>query len=197
MLKFYIDIMKRSKKKLAICPSCLEEKHRTEIKTCISILEKIEKREFKHFKEFGYNVSDCFIDANFEWACDNCLQGNHLKKKKAILANPGVQNTPWTPHLAYSDSKIICSTCQNEYIFTKEEKKVWYESYQLPTTAFPYTCLACRRKNSENKILSEILKKEEKDITPNELNRVIEIYTSWEKIEKAKYYQSLLKRSEL
>lgn len=165
------------------------------MQTGIAILEKIEKKDYKYYKELKLDkyTYGSFIDSPFEWACDSCLEN-----KKAILAIPGLQETPWTPHLAYSDTQLNCNSCKIEFLFRKEEKKAWYESYQLPINAQPTSCLDCRRNTrkqiSENKIISEILKKSEIEIADNELEDVVEIYTSWDKMEKAKYYQSILNK---
>ncbi|MGV3696173.1 zinc-ribbon domain containing protein [Flavobacterium sp.] len=100
------------------------------------------------------------------------------------------------PHLAYADKLLDCHSCKKGFVFSKEEKKAWYESYTLPISAQPDNCLDCRRKiqkhNAENKLLSEILKKEEDAITDDELEQVVGIYTSWDKMEQSKYYLSLL-----
>ena len=187
--------MKRSKTKLAICPCCLIEKHRTEIQTCVSVLEKMERQAFKHYKELQLEkyTYGSFVDSSFEWACDSCLEN-----KKAILATLGLQEIPWTPHLAYFDTHLNCYSCKKEFVFKKEEKKAWYESYKLPINAQPNNCLDCRRKtrnqHAENKAISEILKKPEEEITDNQLQEVIEMYTSWDKMEKVKYYQSILNK---
>lgn len=187
--------MKRSKVKFAKCPCCSTERHRTEIKTCISILKKIERQEFKYYKELQLDqyAYASFIESDFEWACDNCLE-----TKKAILASPGSQETSWTPHLTYSDSKLFCYSCKKDFLFKKEEKKAWYESYKLPINAKPNNCLDCRQNirklKLENKILSEILKKTETEITNKELEKIIETYALWDKMDKAKYYQSILNK---
>lgn len=185
--------MKKPKTKFPQCPCCLTGKYRTEIQICLSKLEKIERKEFKHYKELQMDTYGSFVDANFEWACDNCLQ-----TKKGILANPGLQQTPWTPHLAYFDTKIKCHTCSTDFLFKKEEKKAWYESYNLPVHAQPDNCLECRRKirnlKSENKTVSEILKKSDNEITDDELKMVVDIYLSWDKMEKVKFYQAILNK---
>lgn len=187
--------MKRLKTKFAKCPCCLIEKDQTEMKTCVSILEKLERKEFKHYIELKldrYTYSS-FIEPNFGWACDNCLE-----TKKAVLASPRLQETTWTPHLAYSDTKLFCFSCKKDFLFKKEEKKVWYESYKLPTNAAPNNCLDCRRKisnqNLENKTLSEILKKEEFNISDKELEKVVELYSLRDKMDRAKYFQSILNK---
>lgn len=187
--------LKKSRIKLAKCPCCSIERHRTEIQISISILEKFEKKDFKQYKELQLeqHTYASFIDANFAWACDNCLE-----TKKAVLATPGLQETPWMPHIAYFDTQLDCYLCKREFLFKKEEKKVWYESYKLPINAQPNNCLDCRRstrkQNSENKNISQILKKSEIEITNLELEVVVRIYTSWDKMEKAKYYQSILNK---
>jgi hypothetical protein len=122
--------LKKSKNTLAKCQCCLTERHSSEMQVCLSILEKIERHSFKRYEELGldqYRYAS-FINSSFEWACDICL-----KNKKAIFAVPGLQETPWTPHLAYYDSLLHCYSCKKEFLFKKEEKKAWYESYKLPT----------------------------------------------------------------
>lgn len=187
--------MKRPKIKLAKCPCCLTDKHRTEIRTCISILEGILRKGLRNNRvpQLSENTYDYFVDADFEWACDNCLWD-----KKAILAIPELQETSWSKDLAHFDTQLHCFTCKREFLFKKEEKKAWYESYKLPLNAQPNNCLSCRRKlqkaSSENKAVSEILQKTESEITDTQLEEVISIYTAWGKIEKAKYYQSILNK---
>ena len=166
------------------------------MRTCISILQKLEKQEFnKYYKELKLDQYTyvSFINSSFEWACDNCLEN-----KKAILAIPGLQEMPFSRHLAYSDTQLHCHSCHTEFLFKKEEKQAWYEAYKLPINAQPNNCLNCRRntykQNAENKTLSKILKKPEIEITDLELKEVVEIYTSWDKMEKANYYQSVLNK---
>ena len=83
----------------------MTEKHRTEMTICLSILEKLDRKLYKHYKELNIDTYDSFIDCNFEWACDTCL-----KDKKAILANPELQTYAWNPNLAYHDKDLICQT---------------------------------------------------------------------------------------
>lgn len=152
-------------------------------------------QKFKFYKELQLDQQayGSFVDSNFEWACDRCLEN-----KKAILATPELQESPWSAHLAYCDTQLYCSSCKKEFLFRKEEKKVWYESYKLPINAQPSNCLDCRRNSqnlhAQNKTLSEILKKPEIEMTNDELYQVIGIYTLWNKVEKAKYYQSILSK---
>lgn len=184
---------KKNKNKLAQCPSCLNYNNKSDIRRCISILEKLESASLKQYKELGFESFTSFINSNFSWACDSCLQ-----EGKATLANPALQETPWTPHLAYFDSNLNCYKCQKEFVFSKEEKKIWYESYKLPLNAEPNNCLDCRRairlQKNQNKELSDILQKKENQLTTEELAIVIRIYEDWGKTEKVKFYQSLQKK---
>jgi hypothetical protein len=182
--------MAKEKKKYAICPSCRTEKHRTEMKTSLALLEKMEKTRFKHYKELGLDPYNSFIDSSFEWACDACLGSG-----KAILANPGLQNYCWDPHIAYFDATHVCRSCGIDFIFSKEEKRLWYEQLKFWIDAAPVNCPACRKElrqlKRENNTLSEILNKEEDDISSDELQSVIGIYKKWGKDNKVKYYESL------
>jgi len=185
--------MRKGKKRYAKCPSCITEKHRTEMETSLSILEKTERKEYKHYKELNIDTYKSFIDSNFEWACDDCF-----KLKKAIVATPGSQIYSGSPHLAYYDMKLICNKCGIDFLFSKEEKKLWYESLGFGLYSIPNNCLKCRKDlrqlKSENTTLSEILKKDESNLAIDELEKIIEIYSDWHKGDKAKYYESLLRK---
>jgi hypothetical protein len=188
--------MSKKKTKYPICPCCKAERHRTEIIICLSVFEKWEKQIYKHYRELGIDSYNSFIDSDFDWACDVCLNEN-----KAILANLNVQNIPSTgPHLAYFDTHDVCRTCGADFIFSKEEKVFWYEHLQFHLYSKPVNCLQCRRETKalkeETKILSDILKKDEKEITIDELKTVIEIYHKWDKVEKGKFYEAMKRKKE-
>ena len=88
----------------------------------MTILEQLQRTEYgKRYKELALDkyLYGSFVEADFEWACDRCLE-----TKKAILASPGLQETPWTPNLAYSDTLMHCNECKTEFTFKKEEKGV-------------------------------------------------------------------------
>ena len=157
------------------------------------MLETIERKLNKHYKELKLDAYNSFIKCDFEWACDSCLQD-----KKAILANPDQQTYAWNPNLAYFDKDLICRTCGTNFKFTKEEKQLWYEKLKFWIGSEPVNCQKCRRQirllKSENKILSDILKKDESKITIEELKTVAEIYQNWDKPEKAKFYESVIRK---
>ena len=185
--------LKWNKMKYAKCPACKTEKHKTEMKVAISDMEKLEKAEYKNYKKLKINTFDSFIESDFSWACDFCL-----KSKKAIKANPSLQNYSWNPNYAYYDTEKICRTCNDKFTFSKEEKKYWYEGLKFRLDSEPVNCFNCRKEvrkyKIENNFLSETLKKNEEEISINELEKVIEIYKDWQKEQRAKYYESLLNK---
>lgn len=185
--------MKKQKNKYVKCPCCGIERHKTEMKLCLSLFEKAERFELKHYKELKIDTYDNFIECDFEWACDACLN-----EKKAIPANPKQQVYAWNPNLAYADKNLTCRTCCGNFMFTKEEKLLWYEKLKFWIDSEPVNCLKCRRQlrllKSENKTLSEILKKDKSQLATEELKTVADIYRKWDKVDKVKYYEALLKK---
>lgn len=185
--------MKISKKKYAKCPSCKAEVDKTEMKTVISEMEKVDKIQYNYYKKLKVDTYYSFVDSNFDWACDICLND-----KKAIKANPILQNYAWNPHYAYYDSQCKCKNCNADFIFSKEEKKHWFESLKFWIYSVPIHCINCRMEirqlKLENKILSTILKKEESNISSEELDKVIKIYSKWKKEKRVKYYQAILRK---
>lgn len=185
--------MEKQKKKYAKCPCCLNEVHKTEMDICLNIQEKRDRKTYKNYKELNIDSYSAFIDCEFEWACDSCLMA-----KKAILTNPELQSYKWEPHLAYYDKQIDCNTCDESFVFTMKEKQVWYEQYKIRVDFEPVNCFKCRREirllKGENKILSDLLQKNENEISIDELKTISDIYRKWNKEEKAKFYQSIVKK---
>ena len=163
------------------------------MKEAIAQKDAEDRVHYKYYNELDINTYSSFMNSDFSWACDSCLD-----KKKAIKGHPNLQNYCWDPHFAYFDSNKICRKCNVEFVFGKEEKKFWYESLKFWHSSEPVNCVNCRKDirqyKTENKILSDILRKKEEDITLIELEKVVEIYMNWDLEEKAKYYQSMIKK---
>ncbi len=185
--------MAKQKKKFAKCPSCNTNKHKTEMEYAVSDMTKLEKKTYKYYKELKIDSYGTFIDSDFEWACDACLDS-----KKAIKANLSSQDSSSPQHFAYFDTSLTCRKCQAMFIFSKDEKKFWYEGLKFRTESIPVNCTNCRKEvrqlKLENKTLSDILKKEEKELSKEELNEIVNIYAKWQKTEREKYFRSLLKK---
>jgi hypothetical protein len=185
--------MKKNKKKYAICPCCLTPTHRTEMAVCISLLETWERKVYRQDNDLNLDAYNTFIDSSFEWACDACLRNG-----KAITASPALQKTGGDPNIAYYDASLICRNCGKDFRFTKEEKKLWYEKFKFWTECTAVNCLQCRRQirefKSDNKILSDILRKDHNGITKEELQTAADIYRKWGKPDKAKLYEAILRK---
>lgn len=185
---------RKSKIKYPVCPVCGEEKHRTHMAEAVKDKEALDRKQFQNLhKEWGIDSFASFLDGDFEWACDECL-----KKGRAIKANPYAQETSSSEHLAYHDSPFVCERCGKDSIFSKDEKKFWYEGLKFGLYSSPNKCTECRKAvrqlKRENKTLSDLLRKDEKKLSKSDLEQIIEIYSDWGKEERAMYYKSLLRK---
>ncbi len=185
--------MPRRKNKFPTCPSCHSPRYKTELEQVMNSMTAVDRKAYPNIKTSKEESYTSFIDANFDWACDPCLIG-----KRAILANPNSQTYCWNPHYAYFDTTIECHKCNNKFTFSKEEKKYWYENLKFWIESVPINCVDCRKATrklkKENKILSDIIMKEEAKLTIEELKNIIDIYATWGKTERSKYFNSVLKR---
>ncbi len=181
------------KVRFAKCLCCQNERHKTEVKQILSILDKRNSRLYPNLKGWNLDSYKELIDSYFYWACDYCLTNG-----SAVLSNMSDGQGTETPHLAYFDTSFLCKVCGIECVFTVSEKKAWYEQYQLPISSIPDKCLKCRKNQKllreQNKLLSDLIKKEVANLTEQEIEQVIAIYTKWEKNDKVGYYTSILKK---
>jgi len=163
--------MKEKKTRDIFCPSCKMSLHRSEFR----------------------QVNESLITTGVSqyYACDNCINS-----KKAILANPKVQQGAWFAHLAYFDENRTCQTCGDDYIFSKEEKKHWYEKLQFWVYAQSVNCKNCskeiRVERNLNTRLSNLLKNGEDELSTNQITEIISIYQVMKKPERVKYFKSKL-----
>lgn len=185
--------MSKSQRPFAQCPACRQPKHKTEIQTAIALLEKAEKQGYKHYSKLKVDAYSSFINSDFDWACDSCFA-----QKVIIEAKPSAQNYCWQPHLVYFDKTFVCQTCSIDFVFDTAEQQFWYEELKFWHESIPNHCPNCRKEirqlSIENKTISDILKKPIPDISLAELERVVAIYTKWQKLERAKYYQSIIRK---
>lgn len=169
---------------------------------CLNCKEKRSKKSltylFKWRKQFNihnlgikkeYKID---IDDDIHWACDVCI-----KTKKVILAKPDKQDYSIHPYFVYLNLNKNCNSCNKEYIYTKEEQLFWYEELGENYWSRANNCLDCRRQKREvnyknNKLSKLISNLNENDI--ESLSEVIELYLKMDKLEKAKFYLSKLKK---
>lgn len=177
----------KNKKIEIICPNCKEE--RTE--KSLSYLFKWRKQ---------YNLPNLGVKENYEiddeerlrWACDICIKSN-----KIILARPEIQDYSFHPYFVYLDIDRKCNTCNRDYIYTKEEQQFWYEELGKNYWSRANNCLECRLEkrdgNSENNRLSRLIANLDENSIES-LKKVIETYLEMQKVDKAKFYMSKLRK---
>lgn len=181
--------MKHKNAKYAKCKCCGLFKDQSEVLISLSVLKNAEviKNSDQEF-----NLFELLIDSNFNWACDQCINN-----KKALVSNLLQQSKSYPKYLSYYDVNLTCKRCKNEFTFTKEEKKIWYEKLKFYIESVPVHCLICRKKirkfKNQNKILSQVLKKNPKDMTMDELSQIVQIYDEWNKKDKFNFYSKLIK----
>lgn len=180
---------RNTKNKFIKCKCCGLLKDKLDVSICLSIL----KNTFliKEFKP-DCDLYDFLVDSDLFLTCDKCLED-----KKSLIANPSKQNHTYYFFLAYYDSNLNCQKCTKEFTFTKEEKKIWYEGLKFRKESLPVHCLSCRKEirkeKLQNKRLSEILKKDSKDMTIEELYELVQIYDEWKINDKFNFYNKILK----
>ena len=181
------------------CPCCGQERHRTEVKEALRKMKMIDSYNYPHYQP-GTDT-DNYIKLQWlqeRWACDACL-----REKRAIVADHQVQyySTLNWPHMAYYDTQHTCRSCGDEFTFSKEEKRHWFEELQFYIEAKAVRCQSCRKElNAEklkHKTLSALLQKGIDNLEMEELELVIGIYEAWDKEHKIAYYRSVQRKLEL
>ena len=170
-----------------VCPNC------NEVRPDKSLSFLFKWRKQYSLPNMGIK-EDYKVDKEEElrWACDICI-----KTKKVILAQPDKQDYSYHPYFVYLDINRICNSCNDPYVYTKEEQHFWYEELGKNYWSRANNCLKCRierrEKFSDNKKLSKLISN--LDLTSEEsLLEVIEFYYELGKIDKAKYYLSKLRK---
>lgn len=71
--------------------------------------------------------------------------GAHLAHDRAVRADIAKQNYSVCPRHWYVDATICCVGCGNDYVFTIDEQRFWYEELAFYVDSFPTRCNHCRR----------------------------------------------------
>ncbi len=186
---------------LPICPGC---KCRKTTEQTINVQSKI--LEYFDFEPklvgFMYNGNvdqayDYFTSYNNRWACDSCLDIG--------IAIPGEAKEQtfciWQPHFAYVDQKRQCRTCEESFVFSKEEQKFWYETLKFWVVSDAVNCKKCRKekRNRKERIRDAQLEIEEflpefDKMNINHLEKVIHLYELTESKNVVNQYRQRLKK---
>ncbi len=99
--------------------------------------------------------------------------------EKAIKADIGKQNYSVCPRFWYADAIIKCECCNENFTFSKEKQKMWYEDYKFWVDSFPKTCSLCKKYEKElhneiNYVRTQWCKPEKRERVLEELNKIIQ-----------------------
>lgn len=105
----------------------------------------------------------------------------HVDYKNAVKANVDKQNYSVCPRFWYADATIRCECCNENFTFSKEEQKVWYEEYNFWVDSFPKKCPPCKNLDKElyneiNYVRTQWFKPGKKDKVRENLDKIIEKY---------------------
>lgn len=185
--------MAQSKKSSAVCPCCNTPRHRTETKEAVKQVKAKDQNTYTYYSELDTTPYDSLVVESLNWACDPCLATGN-----AVTANPSAQVCSQQPRLAYWSTEHTCRTCECSFLFQLTEQQYWYESLKFNLDSVPVNCPDCRkvvrRRKNENKELSDLLRDGEEGLSTTQLKRIIEIYSQWDMVDKAKYFSGILKR---
>ena len=67
----------------------------------------------------------------------------------AVRANTRVQKYSVCPRHWYVDATFRCQSCQESFVWTADEQRVWFEEYEFYVDSRPTRCVACRARRRE------------------------------------------------
>jgi Probable zinc-ribbon domain len=184
-----------------VCPGCKKTKSQSETQQ----LEKKLNHYFEtnpHLTEFIYQSNidtayEFYTSSSIRWACDKCLTDGI-----SIAAKVEEQTyCIWQPYMAYVDQKIICKTCNTNFIFSKEEQLFWYEKLKFWVESYAINCKKCRKVKRDRKNLISQAQKDIAKFLPDfdkwnieHLERVIHLYELTESKRVVQQYKIQLEK---
>lgn len=68
-----------------------------------------------------------------------------VDKSQCVPANSAKQNYSVVPESVYYSMKLECERCGEEFWFSANEQRVWYEEWGFWIDSVPKQCAGCRR----------------------------------------------------
>jgi hypothetical protein len=68
-----------------------------------------------------------------------------VDESHCVLANPDKQHYTVVPESAYYSMKLRCERCGEDFWFSANEQRVWYEEWGFWIDSVPRRCVTCRR----------------------------------------------------
>jgi hypothetical protein len=81
--------------------------------------------------------------------------GTRLLIETAVRGDIEKQNCSVMPRYWYIDAVIRCRQCDDHFVFSAAEQKLWYEDYFFWVCAYAVRCLKCRRQIHDVKVLRQ------------------------------------------
>jgi hypothetical protein len=140
----------------AVCPVCQNEIILEENAKAFLNISHVVPWFLSHEQLLDAVVKGEFRDSHskrkfIHWACDDCLD-----KGKALLADPNKQKfVDCVPYYAYFNLQRHCETCGQNFIFSSNEQRFWYEDLMFWVQSQPKDCANCRRKKRERRVQSD------------------------------------------
>lgn len=164
------------------CKCCGRQRYFSEIRKSVEVYKEIYKVNKKGLIQLWFRTHV------FEWACDLCIN-----EEKAITRNPKKVYGNEHDAVSFFDQVLTCSKCEKKFLFSKQEKKYWFEELKFYPLSHRKECFDCRKKRRDNNRLSELLKEGNSNLESEEIEEIIEIYSRNGKEEKVRMYQNRLK----
>jgi hypothetical protein len=79
----------------------------------------------------------------------------HLDYDSALKADVARQNFSVAPRYWYVDATMRCDRCGDDFCFSADEQKAWYEDYGFYVDSFAKRCKACRHELRDLKALRQ------------------------------------------
>lgn len=74
-----------------------------------------------------------------------------VDESRCVASNPEKQHYTVIPESVYCSMKLGCERCHEEFWFTANEQKGWYEEWGFWIDSVPKHCEPCRRALREEK----------------------------------------------
>ena len=68
-----------------------------------------------------------------------------VDESTSVTANPEKQNYTVVAESTYYSMKLVCDRCRQEFWFSANEQKIWYEEWGFWIDSIPKQCAYCRK----------------------------------------------------
>jgi len=100
-------------------------------------------------------IPDRQADSAFGWKSSRDMPSHlfypavAIHHATAVRANTRIQNYSVCPRHWYVDATFRCQSCQESFVWTADEQRVWFEEYEFYVDSRPTRCAACRARRRQ------------------------------------------------